>query len=138
MPYKDPEKRREKQREYSRRYDEKNPEKRREQWSRYAKKSQEKRTRYMAAYKRKQRYGVTSEEYDAILKDQDGCCAICGSDNPRHKTKSEFDLDHCHATGAIRGVLCSPCNRALGLFQDDPEVLQRAIDYLKRRPIKSG
>ena len=70
------------------------------------------------------RYGVFEVEIEAILEEQGHKCAICGTANPTH-------VDHDHATGAIRGVLCFACNRALGFFQDDMETISRAIDYVE-------
>lgn len=55
-------------------------------------------------------------------------CAICG-----HMGK--LDVDHCHRTGFVRGMLCFPCNTALGRFCDSPALLRRAIDYLTKSPI---
>jgi len=69
-------------------------------------------------------------EYNALLEIQGGVCAICGSDDPKTGGRS-FAVDHDHVTGKVRGLLCSPCNRALGGFNDDPVRLQRAVDYLK-------
>lgn len=57
---------------------------------------------------------------------QGGLCAICLTASAEH-------VDHHHATGAVRGMLCFSCNAALGHFRDEPEVLRRAADYLERR-----
>lgn len=84
---------------------------------------------YMRGYRRrkgpelKYRYGITVEERDAILEKQGGVCAICEG--------NATDVDHCHITGAVRGVLCRQCNTALGLFKDDTTRLLRAVEYLK-------
>ena len=78
----------------------------------------------------KRRYGITSEDYDRMLKEQGGCCKICGSDEPMHRTKY-FTVDHCHETGKVRGLLCHPCNVMLGQAQDNINTLEKAIDYLK-------
>jgi hypothetical protein len=84
-----------------------------------------------------QTYGITYEEYEQMLSDQDGVCAICGQDelNEHGRTGKKFRLsvDHCHATGAVRGLLCQKCNRAMGLFGDNPELLRKAMSYLLRR-----
>lgn len=77
------------------------------------------------------RYGITLADYDQLVLDQDGCCAICGTTNPGGRN-GRFCVDHNHVTGKIRGLLCSPCNRALGGFHDDPQLLQIALDYLKQ------
>ena len=71
------------------------------------------------------RYNITEEDYDALLSQQGGVCAICG--RPPEKRLS---VDHNHVTDAVRGLLCMPCNRAIGLLGDSVEGLTRAIDYL--------
>jgi hypothetical protein len=81
-------------------------------------------------YRLKCEYGITLQQYDAMLAAQDGTCAICRSDDPVTPSK-RFCIDHDHVTGAIRGLLCSHCNRALGMLKDDPEALRRAADYLE-------
>lgn len=76
-------------------------------------------------------YGLTPESFAARLASQGGVCAICGTAEPGRKG---WAVDHCHAQGHVRGVLCGACNLGLGKFRDDPEVLRRAADYLDRRP----
>lgn len=77
------------------------------------------------------RYGLTVEQYDEMLAAQSGCCAICESSNPKGRAGSPyFQVDHCHSTGRVRGLLCGPCNSGLGSFGDDPEVLMKAVAYL--------
>lgn len=71
-------------------------------------------------------YGITIEDFDAILESQSGRCAICDSGDPG-KT---WCVDHDHESGAIRGVLCWHCNVGLGHFRDNPTALASAIDYL--------
>lgn len=53
-------------------------------------------------------YGITLEDYDRMLAAQGGACKACGSTSPGRR--KHFDVDHDHATGEIRGLLCSPCN----------------------------
>jgi len=81
------------------------------------------------AYK-KLTYGITQEEYDALLVKQKGRCAICGTKRAggRHKV---FHIDHDHTTGVIRGLLCWPCNAGLGQFKDSTQFLAAAIKYLQ-------
>lgn len=80
--------------------------------------------------------GITQEKRDELTLEQDNLCAICG--NPETATFKatgrvrELAVDHCHETGKIRGLLCSRHNAAIGLFGDDIELLQAAIEYLKR------
>lgn len=84
-------------------------------------------------------YGLTVEQYDEILSEQNFACAICESETTysrgyKHVAKGEsnFMVDHCHTTGKVRGLLCGLCNRALGLFRDNPESCERAAEYLRR------
>ncbi len=77
------------------------------------------------AQKRRQRYDLSVEEFEALLVMQDRRCAICRSPDPDC-------VDHCHGTGAIRGILCRACNAGLGQFRDDPERLGNAVSYLLR------
>jgi len=79
---------------------------------------------------RLKKYGVTLDQFNQVLKDQNGVCAICGC---KHKNKLIFPvLDHCHSSGKFRGILCALCNKALGLFKDDVGRLAKAIKYLER------
>ena len=75
------------------------------------------------------KFKLTLEEYKTMLNSQDNCCAIC----KKHEESSKVSLavDHCHTTNKIRGLLCSNCNTALGLFNDSKELLQVAILYLE-------
>jgi hypothetical protein len=79
----------------------------------------------------KRKYGMTFKKYEQMLSDQSGLCAICASPPPDHH-KKRLNIDHCHSSGRVRGLLCDACNRALGLFKDDPDVLLKAISYLAR------
>ena len=76
----------------------------------------------------KSRYGITADEYDQRKEEQDHKCGICKTElqdgNATH-------LDHDHVTGKLRGMLCNPCNRALGYFKDDINILEKARDYLQ-------
>ena len=78
----------------------------------------------------KKNYGITLEEYDAMVEKQDGKCAICETTKPKGNG-ARFHIDHSHKTGKVRGLLCSPCNLALGKFKDDIAILQSAIEYLR-------
>lgn len=82
--------------------------------------------RQKRAYRLKIAYGVTLAEWDALLIACSGRCNIC-----REPMLDPY-VDHCHATGAVRGMLCQPCNYGLGSFRDDVRRLEAAIDYLKK------
>lgn len=74
--------------------------------------------------KRKHLYGLTKEEYKALQTKQQGQCAICFQEKP-------LQIDHCHETGKVRGLLCGPCNRGIGLFEENISSLRNAIEYLQ-------
>lgn len=82
-------------------------------------------------YNRRYLYGLSDEQYQTLLAAQDGRCAICGGTEWGGKTKTPH-VDHDHATGAVRGLLCSACNHGLGNFRDDPVRMRAAADYLER------
>jgi hypothetical protein len=80
-------------------------------------------------WKYQNKYGITLEDYDEMLSQQNGCCAICGANDPGGPGK-RFVVDHNHQTEEVRGLLCNSCNRALGYFQDSPSILSKALNYL--------
>lgn len=88
---------------------------------------------YRRDYWLKQKYGITSEQYEAMLTDQGGVCALCGHPpNPDGvRSASRLHVDHDHATGRIRALLCLNCNRGLGIFGDEPGLIRRAADYIE-------
>ena len=79
----------------------------------------------------KWRYGITAEEYKRRLAEQESRCAICRTDDP--SPRERFSVDHDHATGAVRGLLCWNCNIALGAAKDNVATLAAAIEYLEAR-----
>lgn len=85
-------------------------------------------------FKLKRRYGISFEDYCQLLRRQNGTCAICK--NPenyfdyRTKKLKLLSVDHDHKNGNVRGLLCEPCNKALGLFKDNIDALNRAVKYL--------
>lgn len=83
-------------------------------------------------YYLKHKYGITEKQYDEMLESQGFGCAICKSKTTKDQRSSRLVVDHCHTTGKVRGLLCSACNKAIGLFEDSTEALTLAISYLKR------
>lgn len=78
----------------------------------------------------KKKYGITQEDFEALLAAQDGRCAICrGTES---KGNGRMHVDHCHKTGQIRGILCQACNVTLGKMQESPALLRAAADYLEK------
>ena len=75
----------------------------------------------------KRKYAITPKDYTLMLEEQDSKCFICLTPA---KTPISLFVDHNHDTGKVRGLLCHPCNSALGLLKDDPTVLARAVTYL--------
>jgi hypothetical protein len=73
-------------------------------------------------------YGLSLEEYDAMLDRQGGVCAICKKKPDEGKS---LCVDHCHVTGKVRGLLCHKCNSVLAFGNDDPDILRAAIAYLQ-------
>jgi hypothetical protein len=72
-------------------------------------------------------YGLSRRDHQALYEIQDGACAICRT---AMEARGLF-IDHDHASSLVRGLLCTRCNSALGLFRDDPERIRRAADYLE-------
>ncbi len=79
-------------------------------------------------YKLRKNYGITLDEYNIIFNRQEGKCCICGVH--QDELTKILVVDHDHCTGKIRGLLCDKCNRGLGHFNDDIELLQKAVNYL--------
>jgi hypothetical protein len=98
-------------------------------------------------YGLKRYYGLTGEQYGAMLAEQKGVCAICGKPETTvvGAGVKPLSVDHCHDTNRIRGLLCHHCNHGLGHFMDSPAALRAAADYIERHranadnvvPIKS-
>ncbi len=87
-------------------------------------------TRYLKDFNLKQNYGISLEEYEAMVAAQDGKCAVCGRIPAGKHNQGCLHVDHNHRTGKVRGLLCSQCNRGLGFFGDSSETLLRAATYL--------
>lgn len=75
---------------------------------------------------RKRRTGWTDEEYQSAFIAQSGRCFIC-----EEVPSQTLHADHCHKTGSKRKLLCGPCNKALGMFKDQPQLLEKAAEYLR-------
>lgn len=76
-------------------------------------------------YELQKKYGITRVEYDTILAAQGGHCAVCPA-------TEGLDVDHCHKRGKVRGILCGPHNRALGLLQDDLLCIAKLYHYVEK------
>jgi hypothetical protein len=87
---------------------------------RYEKNPQAERERHLI-----RKYGINQARYDQMFSAQSGCCAICKKSQDRN-----FDVDHNHTTGEVRGLLCTNCNRMIGHANDDPKRLIAAAIYL--------
>jgi len=88
---------------------------------------------YSLEYKRdrylEKQYGISLDDFNFKLEEQNFCCAICN----RHQSefKKNLNVDHCHTTGKIRGLLCGKCNKGLGQLFDNISNINNAIQYLK-------
>ena len=99
----------------------------------WQKRYREKNRKALSDSERKRRFGITPERYADLFRSQNGACAICK--NPETATRlgkvKALSVDHCHKSGAIRGLLCSDCNTGIGKLKDDPTILRSAIQYLE-------
>ncbi len=75
-------------------------------------------------------FGLTVDGYNQLVKDQNGVCKLCDRFRPNKRAK-RLCVDHDHKTGKIRGLLCDPCNRSLGVLGDTVEQFERILAYLK-------
>lgn len=75
-------------------------------------------------------YGLTPEQFESMMKAQDGKCAICGSGG-HGNIRNRLCVDHCHKTKKVRGLLCRYCNIVLGVAKDNPKILKKAVAYLE-------
>lgn len=84
-------------------------------------------------------YRMTPDDFNKLWKDQDGKCAICQVDmQPRGRKPDAAAVDHNHATGEVRGLLCRACNHGIGCLKDNPDVLKAAAEYLIENGHYSG
>jgi hypothetical protein len=75
------------------------------------------------------KYALTPEQYSAMATQQGNRCALCGTDSPAGN--GVLHVDHCHATGVVRGLLCMECNTGIGKLQDSPALLRQAASYIE-------
>jgi hypothetical protein len=125
MPYADPEQKR----AHNRRYHQDRRAKKLATAKAWVRANPERQKAHQRRHHLKKAFGMTPEEYDALLKKQGGCCAICGSTDP--SPWDWFCIDHDHETGRVRGLLCLACNVCIGQAGDDPALLRKAVRYLE-------
>lgn len=104
------------------------------EWDRYKKEEKEREKENPKKFRKtpvKKQLNINCEEYIRIFTEQEGKCAICGTHQA--ELKRALAVDHCHITNKIRGLLCTCCNFAIGLFKDDIENLRCAIFYLNKK-----
>ena len=81
----------------------------------------------MRGYYLKKKYGISLDDYEKMHSDINGCCEICG------EPSATLNVDHCHKSGSVRGLLCFHCNLGLGYFKDKVSFLERATVYLRKQ-----
>lgn len=123
MPSNDKEVWRRARRKYMERHPERVAENRRKQNKRL------KENGYYKNWALQKKYGMSLAEFDALFESQGKVCAICKTSD--FGKRGTF-VDHCHKTGAVRGVLCCDCNFGIARLKDDPSILQAAISYLQK------
>lgn len=84
-----------------------------------------------ASWKRVGRYGLTEVQFEEMLESQENSCLLCGILFDSGSRSSSLVVDHDHATGKMRGLICWSCNIGLGAFKDDIKILEKAIKYLE-------
>ena len=84
----------------------------------------------------KKSYGISFDDYTTLLAEQQGACAVCrtapGVVGTGNSSKGTLAVDHCHATGTYRGLLCTNCNLGIGSFFENPDLLIAAAEYIKK------
>lgn len=75
------------------------------------------------------RYGITVEEFDQMVDIQGGKCACCQREPQGKGAAAVLNVDHDHVTGRVRGLLCNPCNQAMGLMKDNPSMIRQLLRY---------
>jgi len=80
----------------------------------------------------KTQYGITIEDFNNMLLKQNNKCGICKQSLDKHLLGKFPNIDHCHKTKIVRGILCRECNTGLGMFLDNPSYLIEAANYLNK------
>lgn len=96
-------------------------------WENLSKEEKQKRNEKLRL---KYMYGLTPEDVQKKVKEQDNKCFICEIE-AGYNNKPLY-VDHCHKTGEVRKLLCQHCNSGLGMFKDNPQLLEKAAEYLKK------
>jgi len=98
--------------------------------------NKEKQQKYRKTANLKRAYGITLEQFNEMLVSQSALCAICHKPETQVHPKSglpyQLAVDHCHKINKVRQLLCSRCNRALGMVNDDVGLMQKMIDYVQK------
>jgi hypothetical protein len=117
-------------REYDNIYYSKNSEKIRNRRKKWYSENSTRADKTSKKYWLKYKYGISLEERTRLFIQQNGKCAVCS----RHESefKKELSVDHSHKTGKVRGLLCAPCNHALGLLKEDVKRMSNLIKYVER------
>jgi len=125
---------REKRRTYQRQWLDANKERVRaypkKPWSEVAPEAKKKRLERAKARHLERKYGITQSDWDAMLVAQGGVCAICKIPGRTGK-HGKLAVDHCHSTGRVRGLLCTPCNISIGILGETPEQWEVVHRYLR-------
>lgn len=100
----------------------------RSQVSSYRRDNPDKAARAVRNSQMKADFGISLADFETMLSNQGGVCAICGERPKRRR----LAVDHCHQTGRVRGLLCYSCNVGIGALRDSPDVIRSAIAYLRR------
>ncbi len=84
---------------------------------------------------KEKKYNLPWHVIEKMIEDQNYLCAICFKDFRKSEQKFPINIDHCHLSNKVRGILCSKCNLGIGHFEDSIDMLENAIRYLKERGI---
>lgn len=87
---------------------------------------------YIRKFRLKSQYGLSLEQYDAMLSCQEQSCAICKTKTPGGRSSKYFAVDHDHKTQKVRELLCARCNTVLGHVEDNQQLLKSMTEYLKK------